>query len=77
MAGVFEQLTRRHKRAVHGGLEAMELEAAMEILGGGIQNQPGGGRRYDLQPPAGGTNRGSPGRGTVAAGVLVGEVKHF
>jgi len=32
MAGVFEQLTRRHKRAVHGGLEAMELEAAMEIL---------------------------------------------
>jgi len=32
MAGVFEQLTRRHKRAVHGGREAMELEAAMEIL---------------------------------------------
>ncbi|WP_348305521.1 hypothetical protein [Methanothrix sp.] len=33
MAGVFEQLTRRHKRAgVHGSLEAMELEAAIEIL---------------------------------------------
>ena len=32
MAGVFEQLTKRHKRAVRAGLEAMELEAAMEIL---------------------------------------------
>jgi hypothetical protein len=32
MAGVFEHLTRSHKRAVHGGLEAMELQAAKEIL---------------------------------------------
>jgi len=32
MAGVFEPRSRHYKRAVHNDLEAMELEAAKEIL---------------------------------------------
>jgi hypothetical protein len=32
MAGVFEHLTGCHKRAIYRGLEAMELQAAKEIL---------------------------------------------
>jgi len=32
MAGVFQQRTRRHKKAAMRDIEAMELEAAKEIL---------------------------------------------